>query len=150
MTFYTYNYLHTSQGNWQYARVIIISILVIVFMIFMIHYLRNQLDVKYKDLSIIVGTLLLLILAMQYNDFSAMQSATKQTGQITAVVKESAARLKVAPRRVSINSTSQNANLMIRTPKGFYRIDYNADGTQFILEKVSLHDPSKVTIKGGF
>ncbi|EHO52362.1 DUF3290 domain-containing protein [Lentilactobacillus kisonensis] len=148
MTFYTYHYLNTSQGNWQYARIIVLSILALIFMIFLIHYLRNRLDVKYKDLSIIVGTLLLLILAMQYDDFSSMQSATKQTGQITTVVKESAARLKISPSRVSINSTSQNANLMIKTPKGFYRIDYNSDGTQFVLEKVALHDPNNVTVKG--
>lgn len=80
MTFYTYNYLHQSQGNWQYARMIILSVLALIFIVFLIHYLRNRLDVKYKDLSIIVGTLLLLILAMQYDDFSAVQSASKQTG----------------------------------------------------------------------
>lgn len=148
MTFYTYNYLHQSQGNWQYARMIILSVLALIFIVFLIHYLRNRLDVKYKDLSIIVGTLLLLILAMQYDDFSAVQSASKQTGQITTVVKESAKRLGAAPQKVSINSTSQNANLMIKTPKGIFRIDYNSDGTQFVLEKVELHDQHDIKVEG--
>lgn len=36
MTFYTYNYLHQSQGNWQYARMIILSVLALIFIVFLI------------------------------------------------------------------------------------------------------------------
>lgn len=122
MTFYTYQYLQGSQSKWQYGRIIVLSVLAIIFIGFLIHYLRNRMDMKYKDLTIIVGTLLLLILAVQYDDFSAIQSASQQTGQITQTVKQVAKRLNLRPGVVSINSTTQNANLMVKTPDGYYRV----------------------------
>ena len=122
MTFYTYQYLQGSQSKWQYGRIIVLSVLAIIFIGFLIHYLRNRMDMKYKDLTIIVGTLLLLILAVQYDDFSAIQSASQQTGQITQTVKQVAKRLNLRPGVVSINSTTQNANLIVKTPDGYYRV----------------------------
>lgn len=104
-------------------------------------------DIKYKDLSIIVATLLLLVLAMQYNDFSAIQSSSKQTGQITSTVKQVAERLHVRPKTISVNSTNVNANLMVKTPDGFYRVDYNPAGTGFVLERVELDSQSNIKVE---
>ncbi|WP_367376101.1 DUF3290 family protein [Lentilactobacillus kefiri] len=117
MTFYTYDYLHQSQSNWQYGRIAVLSVLAVIFILFLIHYLRNRMDIKYKDLSIIVATLLLLVLALQYNDFNSIQSSSKQTGQITQTVKQVANRLHVQPKTISVNSTNVNANLMVKTPR---------------------------------
>lgn len=147
MTFYTYNYLHATQHTWQYARVIVISILVVVFILFMLHYLRNKMDIKYKDLSVIIATLLLLILGMQYDDYSNIKSSSQQTGQMTTLVKEVAKRLEVQTDEVSVNATSQNQNLLVKTPKGYYRVDFNTDGSQFVLEKVDLHQANNIQVE---
>lgn len=147
MTFFTYDYLHQSQSNWQYGRIAVISVLAVIFILFLIHYLRNRMDIKYKDLSIIVATLLLLVLALQYNDFSSIQSSSKQTGQITQTVKQVANRLHVRPKTVSVNSTNVNANLMVKTPRGYFRVDYNSDGSAFVLEKVELDSASKIKVE---
>lgn len=117
MTFYTYNYLHASQSTWQYWRIALTSVLVIVFILFLLHYLRNRFDIKYKDLTIIVGTLLLLILGMQYNDFNTIQSSIKQSGQITTLLDKIAAELDVSKTTVSVNSTTPNDNYWLRRPK---------------------------------
>lgn len=104
-------------------------------------------DIKYKDLSIIVATLLLLVLALQYNDFNSIQSSSKQTGQITQTVKQVANRLHVQPKTISVNSTNVNANLMVKTPRGYFRVDYNSDGSAFVLEKVELDGASKIKVE---
>lgn len=114
MTFYTYNYLHASQSTWQYWRIALTSVLVIVFILFLLHYLRNRFDIKYKDLTIIVGTLLLLILGMQYNDFNTIQSSIKQSGQITTLLDKIAAELDVSKTAVSVNSTTPNDNVLVK------------------------------------
>ncbi|GAA3187044.1 DUF3290 domain-containing protein [Lentilactobacillus kefiri] len=147
MTFYTYDYLHQSQSNWQYGRIAVLSVLAVIFILFLIHYLRNRMDIKYKDLSIIVATLLLLVLALQYNDFNSIQSSSKQTGQITQTVKQVANRLHVQPKTISVNSTNVNANLMVKTPRGYFRVDYNSDGSAFVLEKVELDGASKIKVE---
>lgn len=147
MTFYTYDYLHQSQSNWQYGRIAVLSVLAVIFILFLIHYLRNRMDIKYKDLSIIVATLLLLVLALQYNDFNSIQSSSKQTGQITQTVKQVANRLHVQPKTISVNLTNVNANLMVKTPRGYFRVDYNSDGSAFVLEKVELDGASKIKVE---
>ncbi|KRM39466.1 DUF3290 domain-containing protein [Lentilactobacillus parafarraginis] len=148
MTFYTYNYLHASQSTWQYWRIALTSVLVIVFILFLLHYLRNRFDIKYKDLTIIVGTLLLLILGMQYNDFNTIQSSIKQSGQITTLLDKIAAELDVSKTTVSVNSTTPNDNVLVKTPKGYFRVNYNTDGSQFVLETVQLRDTNRVKIEG--
>lgn len=148
MTFYTYNYLDSSQNIWQYARIVIICVLVLAFILFLVRYLRHRFDIKYKDLSIIFGTLLLLILGMQYNDFSNIQNSIKQSGQITTVMEKIAKQLKVSKYSISVNSTTPDDNVLVKTPKGFFRVDYNADGSQFVLEQVALHDSSSIKIEG--
>ncbi|MFD1125027.1 DUF3290 domain-containing protein [Lentilactobacillus raoultii] len=148
MTFYTYNYLHSSQDIWQYARITITCVLVLIFILFLVHYLRHRFDIKYKDLSIIFGTLLLLILGMQYNDFSNIQNSIKQSGQITTVMEKIAKQLKVSKYSISVNSTTPDDDVLVKTPKGIFRVDYNADGSQFVLEQIVLHDSSSIKIEG--
>ncbi len=148
VTFYTYQYLNQSQSFWQYGRIAAITLLVLIFMWFMLHYLRNKMDIKYKDLSIMIGTLLLLILGMQYNDYSNIRSSTKQTGQITAIVTQAAKELHVAKTSVSVNSTTQADGMLVKTSRGYYRVNFNPAGTAFVLEKVTLLDTATIKVEG--
>ncbi|AKP64002.1 hypothetical protein FC99_GL001564 [Levilactobacillus koreensis JCM 16448] len=145
MTFYTYGYLTQHHNTWQYARIGLIIALLIIFIGLFVYYLRHRWNVKYKDLSIISGTLLLLTLGFQINSLVSLRSATEQTGEITATVKQVAKQLAVKPADLAVNATTTNNNLLFKTPKGYYRLDYNSDGSAYVLEKVNLHHP-KVTL----
>jgi len=147
MTFYTYSYLTTHHSTWQYARIGLLIALLIVFIGLFVHYLRNQWNVKYKDLSIITATLLLLVLGLQINSLVSLQSATKQTGQITATVQQVAKQLKVKPGKLSINATTTGSDLLVKSPKGYYRLDYNSNGSAFVLEKITLENPEITLVK---
>ncbi|KRM94240.1 hypothetical protein FC56_GL001192 [Lentilactobacillus senioris DSM 24302 = JCM 17472] len=143
MDFYTYQYLQNNQNNWQYVHIGVIIILVILFIAFGIRYLKNRWDVKYKDLTIIVGVLCLLIVGIQANDYTNLRNSIKQTGQVTQIVQQVATKLKVKPQRVLINATQLNntTNLLVKTPKGYFRLLFSEDGTQFVLEKIQLSHP---------
>ncbi|WP_261810031.1 DUF3290 domain-containing protein [Levilactobacillus humaensis] len=147
MTFYTYGYLTTHHNTWQYARIALLIALLVIFIGLFVHYLRNQWNVKYKDLSIITGTLLLLVLGFQINSLLSLRSASQQTGQITATVQQVATTLKVKPSRLSINATSTGDNLLVKAPDGYYRLNYNSDGSAFVLEKITLEQPKITLIK---
>lgn len=146
MTFYTYGYLTNQHHTWQYVRIGLLIALLIIFIGFFAYYLRHQWNVKYKDLSVITGTVLLLVLGFQVNGLVNLQSSSKQTGAITATVKTVAKRLDVHPQQVSVNATTTTDGLLFKTPRGYYRADYSSDGSEFVLEKLSLHHP-KVTIQ---
>lgn len=147
MTFYTYGYLTTHHNSWQYLRIGLIIALLAVFIGLFVYYLRHRWNVKYKDLSIITGTLVLLVLGFQINGLVSLRSATEQTGEITATVKNVAKQLDVRPNKLAVNATTTNTNLLIKAPNGYYRLDYNADGSAYVLERVQLHRPQVTIVK---
>lgn len=147
MTFYTYGYLTTQHSTWQYVRIgLLIALLVISIGLF-VYYLRHQWNVKYKDLSIITATVLLLVLGLQINSLVSLQSATKQTGQITSTVQQVAQQLKVKPAKLSVNATTTGSDLLVKSPKGYYRLVYSSDGVSFVLEKLTLEHPQIKLVK---
>lgn len=147
MTFYTYHYLTTQHSTWQYVRIGLLIALLVVFIGLFAYYLRHQWNVKYKDLSIITATLLLLVLGLQINSLVSLQSASKQTGQITATVQQVAHHLKVKPAKVSVNATTTGTDLLVKSPKGFYRLVFSSDGASFVLEKITLENPQVKLVK---
>ncbi|HIW71470.1 MAG TPA: DUF3290 domain-containing protein [Candidatus Levilactobacillus faecigallinarum] len=146
MTFYTYSYLTTQHVTWQYARLVLIIALIAVFIWLFIYYLRHRWNVKYKDLSIITGTIILLVLGFQINGLVNLHTSSETTGAITATVKTVAKRLNVKPATVAVNATATTDGLLFKTPRGYYRADYNSDGSAFVLEKLNLHHP-EITLK---
>lgn len=146
MTFYTYNYLTTKHQTWQYLRLVVIIILLAIFMGLFIYYLRHRWNVKYKDLTIITGTVILLVLGFQINGLVNLHTSSEQTGAITATIKTVAKQLKVKPQHICVNATSTTDGLLFKTPRGYYRADYNADGSAYVLERVTLHHP-QITIQ---
>ncbi|AKV54943.1 hypothetical protein BACT_0309 [Bifidobacterium actinocoloniiforme DSM 22766] len=147
MTFYTYDYLKGGQTNWAIAKIVVIALLALAFLVFMVKYTRNKWDMKYKDLSIILGTLLLLAVAIQYSDFTNLRTASVQSGQLTVVIEKSAKKLGVDPHSVAINDTSRNNNMLVKTPKGYYSLVFNGSGSEFLLVKANLYEPD-ITVKG--
>ncbi|WP_252893712.1 DUF3290 family protein [Lentilactobacillus senioris] len=80
---------------------------------------------------------------IQANDYTNLRNSIKQTGQVTQIVQQVATKLKVKPQRVLINATQLNntTNLLVKTPKGYFRLLFSEDGTQFVLEKIQLSHP---------
>lgn len=147
MTFYTYTYLKGGQTDWRLIKIIVIVVLALAFLFFLVMYARRKWDRKYKDLAIILGTLLLLAAAIQYSDYTNLRTASVQSGQLTVVIEKSAAKLGVDPETISINDTSRNNDMIIKTPKGYYTLVFNSSGSQFLLEKADLYQPD-VTVIG--
>ncbi|MCF7523148.1 DUF3290 domain-containing protein [Levilactobacillus brevis] len=147
MTFYTYHYLTTQHSTWQYLRIAPLIALLVAFMGLFFYYLRHRWNVKYKDLSIITGTLLLLVLGLQINSLVSLRSASEQTGEITGIVTNVAQQLHVSSKKLAVNATTSNTNLLIKAPDGYYRLDYNSDNSAYLIEKVTLHQPKIKLVK---
>ncbi|MCT6873489.1 MAG: DUF3290 domain-containing protein [Bifidobacterium sp.] len=147
MTFYTYTYLKGGQTDWRLIKIVIIVALALAFLFFLVMYARRKWDRKFKDLAIILGTLLLLAAAIQYSDFTNLRTASLQSGQLTTVIDKSAAKLKVNPEQISINDTSRNNDMIIKTPKGYYTLVFNSSGSEFLLQRADLYHPD-ITVIG--
>lgn len=148
MQFYTYQYLLDNQTKFPYTRIIVITVLAVTFIALLIRYFWDKGDVKYKDLAVIVGTMLILTAAIQFNDYTNLKTNTQKSGQEVSLVKDVARRLKIKPQKLSVNSTqTDNGDILVKSPHGYYRIIFNSDNSAYVLEKVSLKS-LKVEVKG--
>lgn len=148
MQFYTYQYLLDDQTKFPYTRIIVITILAVAFIALLVRYFWDKGDVKYKDLAVIVGTLLILTVAIQFNDYTNLRTTTQKSGQEVSLVKDVAKRLKVKPQELSVNNTqTDTGDILVKSPHGYYRVIFNDDNSAYALEKVSLK-PSKIEVKG--
>src|SRR5699024_6293977 len=95
MQFYTYQYLVENQAKFPYLRVVIITVLALSVLGLSVRYLRNKGEIKYKDLAVIAGTMLILFLALQFNDYTNFKTSVQQSGQQGELVKKIAHSLKV-------------------------------------------------------
>ncbi|SCC03271.1 DUF3290 family protein [Weissella bombi] len=145
MTFYTYQYLLDHQAQFPYLRLAIIVFLAIMFIGLLVRYFSNKGDIKYKDLAVIVGTLIVLALAIQFNDYTNFQTTSKQSGQQVSLVEDIAKKLDVKPQKLSVNNLQEgNGDILIHSSKGNYRVIFNSDNSEYVLEKIAL---TKETIK---
>ncbi|GKS81165.1 hypothetical protein LPAF129_08510 [Ligilactobacillus pabuli] len=148
MQFYTYQYLVENQAKFPYLRVVIITVLALSVLGLSVRYLRNKGEIKYKDLAVIAGTMLILFLALQFNDYTNFKTSVQQSGQQVELVKKIAHSLKVKPERLSVNQAQTgNGDLLIKSPKGYYRVLFSSDNSGYMLEKVEL-TAGKIEVKG--
>jgi hypothetical protein len=84
---------------------------------------------------------------LQINSLVSLRSASEQTGEITGIVTNVAQQLRVSPKKLAVNATTSNTNLLIKAPDGYYRLDYNSDNSAYLIEKVTLHQPKIKLVK---
>lgn len=149
MTFYTYQYLLDHQTKFPYLRIAIIVILATTFIVLLTRYFSNKGDIKYKDLAVIVGTLMVLTVAIQFNDYTNFKTTSQQSGQEVSLVKSVAKELQVKPQKLSVNNLQTGSgDVLIRSSKGYYRIIFNNDNSEYALEKIRLK-AGDINVKGG-
>lgn len=150
MNFYTYQYLVNNQRNNQYIKMGIISVLIVIFGYLLYRYLKNRWAFKYKDLAVIAGTFLLLLLSMQYSDYINLQANNKRNDQITGVFRQASKQLDVQSKQMLISDPLSNNNndRLLKTPKGYFRLIFNQDSSSFLVQKVTLVRPKIHVVEG--
>src|SRR5699024_190445 len=148
MTFYTYQYLLDHQTQFPYLRIVFIVILATTFIILLSRYFSSKGDIKYKDLAVIVGTLMVLTAAIQFNDYTNFKTTSQQSGQEVSLVKDVAKKLKLQPQKLSVNNLqTRSGDILVRSPKSYYRVIFNNDNSEYVLEKINLRTVD-VNVKG--
>ncbi|MFT8504917.1 DUF3290 family protein, partial [Liquorilactobacillus satsumensis] len=69
MTFFGINFIENQLHLSNFIKYFVTGLLVLALIIAITLYLRHRIQVKYRDLSIIVFLLLLFMLGLQYSDY---------------------------------------------------------------------------------
>ncbi|AOA03160.1 MULTISPECIES: DUF3290 domain-containing protein [Carnobacterium] len=147
MEFYTFDYLvNQSQSN-NYLKYSLIFCILLFLAFVIIKYMRNRIQTKYRDLSLILFLSLVFIIGVQFTNYSQGQSSISQSGQMVHFITQVAINEDTETKEISVNSTSLTDEMVIKLKNEYYQVDFNSDFSAYSLMKVHIVD-SDIKING--
>ncbi|WP_413486731.1 DUF3290 domain-containing protein [Carnobacterium maltaromaticum] len=147
MEFYTFDYLvNQSQSN-NYLKYSLIFCILLFLAFVIIKYMRNRIQTKYRDLSLILFLSLVFIIGVQFTNYSQGQSSISQSGQMVHFITQVAINEDTETKEISVNSTSLTDEMVIKLKNEYYQVDFNSDFSAYSLMKVHIVD-SDLKING--
>lgn len=147
MDFYTFDYLvNQSQSN-NYLKYSLIFCILLFLAFVIIKYMRNRIQTKYRDLSLILFLSLVFIIGVQFTNYSQGQSSISQSGQMVHFITQVAINEDTETKEISVNSTSLTDEMVIKLKNEYYQVDFNSDFSAYSLMKVHIVD-SDIKING--
>ncbi|WP_413508933.1 DUF3290 domain-containing protein [Carnobacterium maltaromaticum] len=147
MEFYTFDYLvNQSQSN-NYLKYSLIFCILLFLAFVIIKYMRNRIQTKYRDLSLILFLSLVFIIGVQFTNYSQGQSSISQSGQMVHFITQVAINENTETKEISVNSTSLTDEMVIKLKNEYYQVDFNSDFSAYSLMKVHIVD-SDIKING--
>lgn len=147
MEFYTFDYLvNQSQSN-NYLKYSLIFCILLFLAFVIIKYMRNRIQTKYRDLSLILFLSLVFIIGVQFTNYSQGQSSISQSGQMVHFITQVAINEDTETKEISVNSTSLTDEMVIKLKNECYQVGFNSDFSAYSLMKVHIVD-SDIKING--
>ena len=147
MEFYTFDYLvNQSQSN-NYLKYSLIFCILLFLAFVIIKYMRNRIQTKYRDLSLILFLSLVFIIGVQFTNYSQGQSSISQSGQMVHFITQVAINEDTETKEISVNSTFLTDEMVIKLKNEYYQVDFNSDFSAYSLMKVHIVD-SDIKING--
>ena len=138
MNFYTLNYLENQQEFNQILRYAIIMAILLVLIGVTVLYVKNKLQTKYRDLSIILGLVLLFWIGINVTDYQKGQVSSNQTSQAQIFLNKIAKKHYLKASQVALNSKGLVDGAIVKIKNKYYRLDLSLDQTSYTLERIQL------------
>ncbi len=146
MTFYSIDFLK-SQSSWNdYLKYAFIFGLLIILIIVFIFYIKNKLQTKYRDLSLIILLTIIFILGIQYSQYIQNQNQHSGTAQMINVIKQVAENEHKNSQDILVNSTYLTDGVLMKINKQYYKINLSPDSNSYVTQKIYLLNPD-ITIQ---
>ena len=105
MNFYNLEYITQNQSfNLVFRSVVLIMLLVIV-MLTSLHYMRNRLKTRLRDISIGIVVLMLVLLGIQVEDYMQNNHDFSQSQVLVKFIESVATDNDILPEDILVNST---------------------------------------------
>lgn len=142
MNFYTINYIQNHQNSDRTALYILMIVAAAAMTIFMILYLRNRFNTRYRDLGIIALLFLLLFAGTQYEKYVQNNEQKSKSTQIVPFIKSVADDEKVKESDVMVSSTTLENGMIVRinSKNEDYQLNLNEDNNSYTLVRAHVID----------
>jgi len=140
MDFYTYHYLQVHQQAFTlvgYGITIAASLLVLYYSW---RYFRHRFVTRYRDLSVILLLIVLILVGVQVEQVLAKHQNQWQTNQIIPFVLAVAKDHNLKPSQVMVNQTTLKDGLLVRFAGRDYQLQLSADHNSYVLQRAHVID----------
>lgn len=140
MDFYTYHYLQVHQQAFTlvgYGITIAASLLVLYYSW---RYFRHRFVTRYRDLSVILLLIVLILVGVQVEQVLAKHQNQWQANQIIPFVLAVAKDHNLKPSQVMVNQTTLKDGLLVRFAGRDYQLQLSAYHNSYVLQRAHVID----------
>ena len=106
MNFYNLDYITQHQSFNLVLRSVILIVLLAIVMLTSLHYMRNRLKTRLRDISIGIVVLMFILLGIQVEDYMQNNHDFSQSQVLVKFIKSVATDKDLKPEDVLVNSTT--------------------------------------------
>lgn len=148
MNFYNLDYITQHQSFNLVLRSVILIVLLAIVMLTSLHYMRNRLKTRLRDISIGIVVLMFILLGIQVEDYMQNNHDFSQSQVLVKFIKSVATDKDLKPEDVLVNSTTLKDGIIVRYNKEDYTVHLNDDNNSYTLERTYVID-HRVYVNGG-
>lgn len=148
MNFYNLDYITQHQSFNLVLRSVILIVLLAIVMLTSLHYMRNRLKTRLRDISIGIVVLMFILLGIQVEDYMQNNHDFSQSEVLVKFIKSVATDNDLKAEDVLVNSTTLKDGIIVRYNKEDYTVHLNDDNNSYTLERTHVID-HRIYLNGG-
>ena len=148
MNFYNLEYITQHQSFNLVVRSVILILLLGIVILTSIHYMRNRIKTRLRDISIGIVVLMFILLGVQVEDYMQNNQDFSQSQVLVKFIESVATDNDISSDDVLVNSTTLKDDIIVRYNEEDYTVHLNDDNNSYTLERTHVID-HHVYINGG-
>ena len=141
MRFYSYNYLLEQIAKFDWWGAALTIFLIICLIITMYKYHQRQKETKFRELAIILGLGILIVICIKISQYRVTQVNDNQYRRAIRFIEEVAKDLNTDKENIYINTSASIDGALVRVGTLYYRVISGDNGENYLLEKIDLYNP---------
>lgn len=140
MNFYTLEYITKNQSNALILRSAVIIVLLAVFILTALRFMKNRMKTRLRDIAIGIVVLTFILLGIQVESYRQNHRDFSQSHVLLKFIESVATDNHISPDEVMVNSTTLKDGIIVRYNEEDYRVHLNADNNSYTLERTHVID----------
>ena len=141
MRFYSYNYLLEQIAKFDWWGAALTIFLIICLIITMYKYHQRQKETKFRELAIILGLGIIVVICIKISQYRVTQVNDNQYRRAIRFIEEVAKDLNTDKENIYINTSASIDGALVRVGTLYYRVISGDNGENYLLEKIDLYNP---------
>ena len=146
MSFFSFAFLENAISFQGYLKYIAIFALLGALLVVTSLYLRNRLETKYRDLSIIFLLLIILLLGVQYHQYQQNEVYVADTSRVVTFLNSVKDSQNLQKEDIRTNSRTLANGMILNIRDQYFEVHFNNDFTAYSLSPINLVNPNVTVI----